>query len=100
VIGVVENMAAFALPDGTVIDLFGSGGGAEVAGALSTPTDRVELLASIPLSPALRAGGDAGAPVVLEDPSDAAASAIDALAQRIMTMGRGLAGRSLPFSPA
>jgi ATP-binding protein involved in chromosome partitioning len=99
VIGVVENMAAFALPDGTVIDLFGSGGGAEVAGALSTPTDRVELLASIPLSPALRAGGDAGAPVVLEDPSDAAASAIDALAQRIMTKGRGLAGRSLPFSP-
>ncbi|WP_460799289.1 Mrp/NBP35 family ATP-binding protein [Microbacterium sp. GXF0217] len=100
VIGVVENMAAFALPDGTVIDLFGSGGGAEVAQALSTSTEQVELLASIPLSPALRAGGDAGTPVVQADPADAAASAIDALAQRIVTKGRGLAGRSLPFASA
>ncbi|HWV48970.1 MAG TPA: Mrp/NBP35 family ATP-binding protein [Microbacterium sp.] len=100
VIGVVENMAAFTLPDGTVIDLFGSGGGAEVARALSTDAEQVPLLASIPLSPALRVGGDAGTPVVLEDPSDAAASAIDALAERIVTKGRGLAGRSLPFAPS
>ncbi|GGD72717.1 Mrp/NBP35 family ATP-binding protein [Microbacterium murale] len=104
VIGVVENMAAFTLPDGTVVDLFGSGGGAEVAAALSVPTAgadqaaEVPLLASIPLSPALRTGGDSGVPVVLGDPEDAAAQAIQSLADTLAHQGRGLAGRSLPMS--
>ncbi len=98
VIGVVENMAALTLPDGTVVDLFGSGGGAEVAAALSTPQDAVPLLASIPLSPALRAGGDAGAPVVACEPTDAAAVAIQRLAEELAHQGRGLAGRSLPMT--
>ncbi|MGQ7310552.1 Mrp/NBP35 family ATP-binding protein [Microbacterium arabinogalactanolyticum] len=103
VIGVVENMAPYALPDGTVIDLFGSGGGAEVAKALSAPGDHgsiaedVPLLASIPLSPALRQGGDAGMPVVLEQPEDAAGAAIISLAHTIAHRGRGLAGRALPM---
>ncbi|GAB3601037.1 Mrp/NBP35 family ATP-binding protein [Microbacterium tumbae] len=98
VIGVVENMAALTLPDGTVVDLFGSGGGAEVATALSTPEEEVPLLASIPLSPALRAGGDAGTPVVIGEPADAAATAIRDLADALVQKGRGLAGRSLPMS--
>ncbi|MGO2685145.1 Mrp/NBP35 family ATP-binding protein [Microbacterium sp.] len=98
VIGVVENMAAFTLPDGSVVDLFGAGGGAEVASALSQPDDDVPLLASVPLSPALRAGGDAGAPVVLSDPDDDAARTILELAERLAAGGRGLSGRSLPMS--
>ncbi|MFF5626004.1 Mrp/NBP35 family ATP-binding protein [Microbacterium sp. NPDC012755] len=96
VIGVVENMAAFTLPDGSVIDLFGSGGGAAVADALSTD-GQVPLLASIPLSPALRVGGDEGVPVVIGDPADAAAIAIRDLARSLTEQGRGLAGRSLPM---
>src|SRR5690606_14530230 len=80
VIGVVENMAALTLPDGTVLDLFGSGGGASVAEALSSDAEAVPLLASIPLSPGLRTGGDAGEPVVVSDPADAAARAIAQLA--------------------
>lgn len=101
VIGVVENMTPYTLPDGTVIDLFGAGGGAAVAQALSAPHEgepgRVPLLASIPLSPALRQGGDAGRPVVLDQPEDAAASAIIQLARTIAHGGRGLAGRPLPM---
>ena len=96
VIGVVENMAAFTLPDGSVIDLFGSGGGAAVADALSTD-GQVRLLASIPLSPGLRVGGDEGVPVVIGDPADAAAIAIRDLARSLTEQGRGLAGRSLPM---
>jgi len=96
VIGVVENMAAFTLPDGTVVDLFGSGGGAAVAEALSGD-EPVPLLASIPLSPALREGGDAGRPVVTTHPTDAAATAIRELARAVSAHGRGLAGRSLPM---
>ncbi len=98
VIGVVENMAAFALPDGTVIDLFGAGGGAAVAEALSEPDGTIPLLASIPLSPALRTGGDAGVPVVIGEPADVAASTIVDLARTLAAQGRGLAGRSLPMS--
>jgi ATP-binding protein involved in chromosome partitioning len=98
VIGVVENMAALTLPDGTVLELFGAGGGEAVAEALSTPEAPVPLLASIPLSPALRAGGDAGAPVVLAGTTDAAATAILDLARSLAARGRNLAGRSLPIS--
>lgn len=98
VIGVVENMAAFALPDGTVVDLFGSGGGAQVAEALSQPGDPVPLLASIPLSPALRAGGDVGQPVVLTHDDDPAATAIRGVARALSLRGRGLAGRPLPMT--
>lgn len=104
VIGVVENMTAFTLPDGTVVDLFGSGGGAQVATALSQsapdapPVKEVPLLASIPLSPALRTGGDVGMPIVLSEPTDAAAQAIRELADALARQGRGLAGRPLPIS--
>ncbi|RII90132.1 DUF59 domain-containing protein, partial [Clavibacter californiensis] len=57
VAGVVENMAGFAQPDGSVLELFGAGGGAEVARRLSAGQDApVPLLASVPLSMALREG--------------------------------------------
>jgi len=99
VIGVVENMAGLAQPDGSILHLFGEGGGAEVARRLSadSPTP-VPVLASIPLSVPLRAGGDAGAPVVLSDPDDPAATAISGLADALVSLGRGLAGRKLGFS--
>ncbi|MEQ1735793.1 MAG: P-loop NTPase, partial [Rhodoglobus sp.] len=95
VIGVVENMAGLAQPDGSVLELFGSGGGADAAARLSTPESPVPVLASIPLSVALREGGDAGLPVVLGHPEDAAAVVIRSLAEFLATRERGLAGRKL-----
>jgi ATP-binding protein involved in chromosome partitioning len=99
IIGVVETMSAMTLPDGSTLDLFGAGGGSEVAKALSAAGDTVPLLGTVPLSPALRTGGDAGVPVVVADPADPAARAIDAVAATLAGQGRGLAGRSLPFTP-
>lgn len=99
VIGVVENMAALTLPDGTTLDLFGTGGGADVAAALSTDeAGSVPLLTSIPLSPALRVDADAGVPVVIAHPDDPAAQAIAQLADRVAATPRGLAGRRLRIS--
>ncbi|MGO1413584.1 MAG: Mrp/NBP35 family ATP-binding protein [Microbacterium gubbeenense] len=95
VLGVVENMSAMQMPDGSTMDLFGSGGGAEVARALG---EGAELLGSVPLSPALRADGDAGIPTVIAHPDDPAALAVEAIAERIASTGRGLAGRKLPVS--
>ncbi|MDI6942449.1 P-loop NTPase [Microbacterium barkeri] len=100
VIGVIENMAALTLPDGTSLALFGEGGGAAVAAALSADGHEVPLLASVPLSPALRAGGDAGDPVVVSHPEDPAAHAIAEVAARLAAEPRRLAGRKLPVSLA
>ncbi|MFU8946411.1 P-loop NTPase [Mycetocola zhadangensis] len=101
VIGVIENMAGLAQPDGTVLSLFGEGGGAEVARRLSAAPDvnPVPLLASVPLSVPLRAGGDAGAPVVLAHPDDPSSVAIRAVADALVSRGRGLVGRHLGLAP-
>lgn len=98
VVGVIENMSALTLGDGTVLDLFGTGGGQSVADALSAAGDPVALLGSVPLSPRLREAADAGDPVVLTAPDDPAARAIDAIAGALLARPRGLAGRSLPLS--
>jgi len=95
VIGVIENMAGLVQSDGTLLELFGSGGGADAAARLSTPEEPVGVLASIPLSIALREGGDAGLPVVLANPTDPAAIAIASVAAQLGTRARGLAGRKL-----
>jgi ATP-binding protein involved in chromosome partitioning len=85
VIGVIENMTG---------ELFGSGGGDAVAARLGVP-----VLARIPLSVPLRAGGDVGAPAVLTSPGDPAAAAILSLAATLAARGRDLPGRKLPLSP-
>lgn len=94
VLGVVENMAGLAQPDGSILELFGAGGGDEAARRLGVP-----VLARVPLSVALREGGDAGAPVVAAEPTDPAAAAIIALAEALRGT-RSIAGRGLPVSPA
>ncbi|GAA2236908.1 Mrp/NBP35 family ATP-binding protein [Herbiconiux moechotypicola] len=100
--GVIENMAGFAGPDGEIVEIFGAGGGAEVARRLSerSPDAPVPLLASVPISVALRRGGDDGVPVVLADPADPASVAIDSVAERMARRGRDLAGRRLGLAPA
>ena len=61
--GVIENMSWFTGDDGVRYELFGAGGGAELAAELDVP-----LLAQLPLVPALRAGGDEGKPIAAVDP--------------------------------
>ena len=51
VVGVVENMAAMTLPDGTTLELFGSGGGAAVADALSERREPVPAAGVDPAQP-------------------------------------------------
>jgi ATP-binding protein involved in chromosome partitioning len=98
VIGVIENMAGYRLPDGSTLDLFGTGGGADAAARLSADGEAVPLLASIPISVALREGGDAGEPIVLSHPDDPAAAAILTVAATLAVRERGLAGKKLGLS--
>jgi ATP-binding protein involved in chromosome partitioning len=100
VVGVVENMSWLELPDGTRMEIFGTGGGAAVAQALSTSLGTsVPLLGQVPLDTRLREAGDAGVPLVLSAPDSAAAQALSAVADRLATRQRGLAGRSLSLTP-
>jgi ATP-binding protein involved in chromosome partitioning len=78
VVGVIENMSWFRGDDGTAYELFGAGGGGELADQLGVP-----LLGQVPLVPALREGGDRGDPIVVAHPDDEAARAFTAIAARI-----------------
>lgn len=71
IVGVIENMAGLACECGRVHDVFGSGGGAELAGDLGVP-----LIASIPLDPEVVPGGDHGVPVVTTTGGSAAGAAL------------------------
>jgi ATP-binding protein involved in chromosome partitioning len=93
VIGVVETMSQGTLPDGTTVDLFGSGGGAEVARRLEVP-----LLGHVPLSVPLRQGGDTGVPVVISHPDDPASQALTAIADHLFLTPTSRVGVSLPVS--
>ncbi len=98
--GVIENMSWLELPDGSRQEIFGSGGGREVAESLSRSIGAdVPLLGQIPLDTRLRIGADEGTPVVLGEPDSPAAVALRGIAKGLATRSRGLAGRSLGLSP-
>ncbi|WP_082045999.1 Mrp/NBP35 family ATP-binding protein [Arthrobacter sp. L77] len=99
VAGVIENMSWLELPDGTRLELFGSGGGTAVAARLSATLDSpIPLLGSIPLDVALREGGDAGMPLVLQGGGSAAGAELESIASALARRPRGLAGLHLPVS--
>jgi len=75
ILGIVENMSGFRLPDGTRVDIFGHGGG-----RLEAERKGVTFLGEIPLVVAIREGGDRGEPVVVADPMGEAARAFSAVA--------------------
>lgn len=81
VLGVIENMAGFTTEDGRHYDLFGVGGGGELADRLSVP-----LIGQIPLDPFVVSGGDDGAPIVLTHPEAPAARAVTSVAQRLVEL--------------
>ncbi len=99
--GVIENMAYLVCAHcGEQTDIFGSGGGATVAAALSRLSGtQVPLLGQVPLDVRLREGGDSGIPLVLGDPDSSAGLALRKIADDLGARGRGLAGRHLGLTP-
>jgi ATP-binding protein involved in chromosome partitioning len=105
VLGVVENMSYLAVTcphcgQEHNYDVFGTGGGDDVAQTLSTRLGyTVPLLAQIPLDPQLRAAGDAGVPLVETDPDQPAGRALGGLAETLAKRGRKLLGKQLGVTP-
>jgi ATP-binding protein involved in chromosome partitioning len=78
VFGVVENMSYLELPDGTRMDVFGSGGGERLAQEAGVP-----FIGAIPMDPSVREGGDSGKPVVIAHPDAAVSRALRAIAEDV-----------------
>jgi ATP-binding protein involved in chromosome partitioning len=80
VLGIVENMSGLACPHcGEPIDVFGSGGGERLAAEMKLP-----FLGRVPLDPAVRAAGDAGAPTVVSAPESPAGQALNGVAATVL----------------
>jgi ATP-binding protein involved in chromosome partitioning len=80
--GVIENMSWFTGDDGKRYELFGAGGGTQLADELGVP-----LLAQVPLVSALRQGGDIGIPTVIAEPYGEVAKVFESLATSIIELG-------------
>jgi ATP-binding protein involved in chromosome partitioning len=78
ILGVIENMSYLELPDGTQMDIFGSGGGKRLASESKVP-----FIGSIPIDPAVREGGDSGYPVILSQPDNPVSIALKTIAEDI-----------------
>ena len=106
VVGVIENMSYMPQPDGSRLEIFGSGGGEIVSASLSeTLGYEVPLLAQLPLDIRLREGSATGLPATVAQDGKPAADApaaleLSAVAQRLTHRSRGLAGKSLGVTPA
>jgi ATP-binding protein involved in chromosome partitioning len=99
-VGVVENMSWLELPDGSRMEIFGTGGGATVAESLSRLVGApVPLLGQVPLDMRVRESGDAGTPIVLAEPTAPAAAALQAISAQLAVRRESLAGKSLGLSP-
>jgi ATP-binding protein involved in chromosome partitioning len=81
VAGIIENMSTFTCAHGEEYALFGSGGGQRLAHELGVP-----LLGTVPLEPAVAAGGDSGRPAAMAGPhAGGASAAFAAIAERLAT---------------
>lgn len=78
ILGIVENMSYLELPDGTRMDIFGSGGGEELARVTETT-----FLGTVPMDQNVRIGGDTGKPIVVSYPDSPVAKALTEIAQKI-----------------
>ena len=76
VLGVIENMSYYQLPDGSRDYIFGQGGAKAFA-----ESEKLALLGEIPITRRLRETGDEGKPIVLSDPDSPEAQAFRSAAR-------------------
>ncbi|MDF1500285.1 MAG: Mrp/NBP35 family ATP-binding protein [Anaerolineales bacterium] len=79
VLGVIENMSFLEMPDGQKMDIFGEGGGQDLARDAGVP-----FLGAIPIDPAVRQGGDEGVPITIAKPDSPAARALSGIATALV----------------
>jgi len=98
VIGVVENMSASILADGTSLDVFGTGGATAVVSGLARQSVTTDVLGHIPLTPLMAQAADAGIPLVSAHPQDSAAQELVRVADALLKL-TARENRNLPLAP-
>jgi len=78
ILGIIENMSYLDLPDGTRLDIFGSGGGEQLSQATGA-----NFLGKIPIDQNVRIGGDSGKPIVVTHPDSVVAKSLTGIAQKV-----------------
>lgn len=78
VLGMIENMSYFIDPNGQRLEIFGHGGGKDLAEELG-----VHFLGEVPLETAVRSGGDEGHPITDSNPEAPASKAFLAIAKQL-----------------
>jgi ATP-binding protein involved in chromosome partitioning len=78
ILGVIENMSFLELDDGQHVDIFGQGGGQDLAQMTG-----VTFLGAIALDPHVREGGDSGVPIVISHPESPVAKTLTSIAQAV-----------------
>ncbi len=78
ILGIVENMSYLDLPDGTRMDIFGSGGGEKLA-----QDAQANFLGKVPMDQNVRIGGDSGKPILVSHPDSPVANALREISQKI-----------------
>jgi ATP-binding protein involved in chromosome partitioning len=78
ILGIIENMSYLDLPDGTRMDIFGSGGGEQLA-----QSSQANFLGKVPIDQNVRIGGDSGKPILVSHPDSAVANALREIAQKV-----------------
>lgn len=100
VAGVIENMSWMELPDGSKVEMFGSGGGMTVAMDLTRILGyRVNVLGQVPMDVRLREGGDEGTPIVLTHPESTVAQTFNSIVDQLLQQRQSLVGKSLGINP-
>jgi len=96
VLGIVENMSYLVMPNGERLDVFGQGGGEQLA-----KDTGVDFIGNIPLDPEVRVGGDTGNPIVISQPESQAAISLldiaDAIARISTTQAEAQQSNSIPI---
>lgn len=78
VLGIIENMSYMTMPDGSLLDLFGRGGGKKLADEMGFP-----FIGEVPIDAQVRVGGDNGVPVLVSHPDSLVARSLRAVAEDI-----------------
>jgi ATP-binding protein involved in chromosome partitioning len=79
ILGVIENMSYLELPNGEIVDVFGRGGGEQLAEESEVP-----FLGAIPMDPTVRVSGDQGKPIVLTHPESSVSLGFKAVMDRLL----------------
>jgi ATP-binding protein involved in chromosome partitioning len=79
ILGIIENMSYLEMPDGERVDVFGEGGGENLA--VDTGTD---FLGVVPIDPSIRMGGDQGIPIVISKPDSPASQAMNEITKKVV----------------